>query len=174
MPPESGTIVVLHACRRTTPSGYDITPAQWDQVIAARSRHARLTPFLTWYSPGLWQRRCRGRRVIREARRRRSGLFVSTSFSGAFALRRARVLLLSLLPGAGRSRSRVLSQLKIAIRNQLAHSTSSPSTAAPWWRQGASHPLASALWGKELAKCASAHQVTQLVDRPEGRRRQAG
>ncbi len=30
----AGTIVVLHACCHN-PTGYDITPAQWDQVIAA-------------------------------------------------------------------------------------------------------------------------------------------
>src|ERR1035437_3229084 len=31
---EAGTVVVLHACCHN-PTGYDITPAQWDQVIAA-------------------------------------------------------------------------------------------------------------------------------------------
>ena len=30
----AGTIVVLHACCHN-PTGYDITSAQWDQVIAA-------------------------------------------------------------------------------------------------------------------------------------------
>jgi hypothetical protein len=40
----AGTIVVLHACCHN-PTGYDITPAQWDQVIAAVKARG-LVPFL--------------------------------------------------------------------------------------------------------------------------------
>jgi aspartate/tyrosine/aromatic aminotransferase len=41
---QAGTIVVLHACCHN-PTGYDITAAQWDQVIApVKARN--LTPFL--------------------------------------------------------------------------------------------------------------------------------
>ena len=40
----AGTIVVLHACCHN-PTGYDITAAQWDQVIAAVNTN-RLVPFL--------------------------------------------------------------------------------------------------------------------------------
>jgi aromatic-amino-acid transaminase len=39
-----GTIVVLHACCHN-PTGYDITPAQWDQVVEA-VRAGRLIAFL--------------------------------------------------------------------------------------------------------------------------------
>jgi aromatic-amino-acid transaminase len=40
----AGTIVVLHACCHN-PTGYDITPAQWDEVIAVvKANH--LVPFL--------------------------------------------------------------------------------------------------------------------------------
>jgi aromatic-amino-acid transaminase len=41
---EAGTIVVLHACCHN-PTGYDITPAQWDQVIAVVKARG-LTAFL--------------------------------------------------------------------------------------------------------------------------------
>eukprot|EP01041_Mallomonas_annulata_P015542 gene15542-32836_t len=40
----AGTIVVLHACCHN-PTGYDITPEQWDQVIAV-VKAKNLTPFL--------------------------------------------------------------------------------------------------------------------------------
>ena len=40
----AGTIVVLHACCHN-PTGYDITAAQWDQVIAA-VKAKNLVPFL--------------------------------------------------------------------------------------------------------------------------------
>ena len=50
----AGTIIVLHACCHN-PTGYDITPAQWDQVIAVIK--ARLTPFLTWRQ-GFGTRHC--------------------------------------------------------------------------------------------------------------------
>src|SRR5450830_1860241 len=40
----AGTIVVLHACCHN-PTGYDITPAQWDEVIAA-VKFKNLVPFL--------------------------------------------------------------------------------------------------------------------------------
>ena len=39
-----GTIVVLHACCHN-PTGYDITPAQWQQVVAAVKARG-LVPFL--------------------------------------------------------------------------------------------------------------------------------
>ena len=39
-----GTIVLLHACCHN-PTGYDITPAQWDQVIAV-VKAKQLVPFL--------------------------------------------------------------------------------------------------------------------------------
>src|SRR5674476_529007 len=40
----AGTVVVLHACCHN-PTGYDITPAQWDQVISA-VKAKQLVPFL--------------------------------------------------------------------------------------------------------------------------------
>jgi aromatic-amino-acid transaminase len=42
----AGTIVVLHACCHN-PTGYDITPAQWDQVVAT-SRRASSPRSWTW------------------------------------------------------------------------------------------------------------------------------
>ena len=41
---EPGTIIVLHACCHN-PTGYDLTPEQWNEVIAVLQRK-RLTPFL--------------------------------------------------------------------------------------------------------------------------------
>ena len=45
--PPAGTIVVLHACCHN-PTGYDITPEQWDQVIAAVQGRASWCRSSTW------------------------------------------------------------------------------------------------------------------------------
>jgi aromatic-amino-acid transaminase len=43
---EAGTVVVLHACCHN-PTGYDITPAQWDQVVEV-VKAAAWSPSSTW------------------------------------------------------------------------------------------------------------------------------
>ena len=50
----AGTVVVLHACCHN-PTGYDITPEQWDQVVAAvKAQQTRRLP--RHGLPGLRQR----------------------------------------------------------------------------------------------------------------------
>src|SRR5438309_8069679 len=48
-----GTVVVLHACCHN-PTGYDITPEQWDQVVAA-VKARKLVPFLDMAYQGFGQ-----------------------------------------------------------------------------------------------------------------------
>ena len=43
----AGTIVVLHACCHN-PTGCDLTPAQWAQVVDAVQAHAAWCPSSTW------------------------------------------------------------------------------------------------------------------------------
>ena len=115
----SGTIVVLHACCHN-PTGYDITPAQWDQVIAVVKARS-LTPFLDMAYQGF------GHGIVEDgaavAKFVAAGLsfFVSTSFSKSFSLYGERVGALSVLCASKEEADRVLSQLKLVIRTNYSN-----------------------------------------------------
>ena len=115
----AGTIVVLHACCHN-PTGYDITPAQWDQVIAV-VKARDLTPFLDMAYQGF------GHGIVEDgaavAKFVAAGLsfFVSTSFSKSFSLYGERVGALSVLCASKEEADRVLSQLKLVIRTNYSN-----------------------------------------------------
>ncbi len=115
----AGTIVVLHACCHN-PTGYDITPAQWDQVIAVVKARS-LTPFLDMAYQGF------GHGIVEDgaavAKFVAAGLsfFVSTSFSKSFSLYGERVGALSVLCASKEEADRVLSQLKLVIRTNYSN-----------------------------------------------------
>ncbi|MBU2408346.1 MAG: aromatic amino acid transaminase, partial [Gammaproteobacteria bacterium] len=111
---EAGTVVVLHACCHN-PTGYDITPEQWDQVVAA-VKAKNLVAFLDMAYQGFgFGIREDGAAVAKFVD---AGLtfFVSTSFSKSFSLYGERVGALSVLCASKEEAARVLSQLKIVIR----------------------------------------------------------
>ena len=98
----AGTIVVLHACCHN-PTGYDITPAQWDQVVAAVKAN-NLTPFLDMAYQGFGNGIQEDGAVIGKFVAAGLTFFVSTSFSKSFSLYGERVGALSVLcPGARES-----------------------------------------------------------------------
>jgi aromatic-amino-acid transaminase len=115
----AGTIVVLHACCHN-PTGYDITAAQWDQVIAAvKSR--QLVPFLDMAYQGFGHGIAEDGAVIAKFVAAGLSFFVSTSFSKSFSLYGERVGALSVLCQSKEEADRVLSQLKIAIRTNYSN-----------------------------------------------------
>jgi aromatic-amino-acid transaminase len=116
---EAGTIVVLHACCHN-PTGYDITPAQWDQVIAVVQSRS-LTPFLDMAYQGFGHGIAEDGAVIGKFVAAGLRFFVSTSFSKSFSLYGERVGALSVLCQDKEEASRVLSQLKIAIRTNYSN-----------------------------------------------------
>lgn len=115
----AGTIVVLHACCHN-PTGYDITPAQWDQVIAA-VKAKQLTPFLDMAYQGFGHGIQEDGAVIGKFVEAGLTFFVSTSFSKSFSLYGERVGALSVLCESKDEAARVLSQLKIAIRTNYSN-----------------------------------------------------
>jgi aromatic-amino-acid transaminase len=117
----AGTIVVLHACCHN-PTGYDITSAQWDQVIAA--------VIGKFVAAGL----C---------------FFVSTSFSKSFSLYGERVGALSVLCENKDEADRVLSQLKIVIRTNYSNPQIHGATVVA---NVLNNPELRALWEKELGE----------------------
>lgn len=115
----AGTIVVLHACCHN-PTGYDITAAQWDQVIAA-VKAKNLVPFLDMAYQGFGNGIAEDGAVIGKFVAAGLTFFVSTSFSKSFSLYGERVGALSVLCASKEEADRVLSQLKIVIRTNYSN-----------------------------------------------------
>ncbi len=115
----AGTIVVLHACCHN-PTGYDITAAEWDQVIEVL-KAGKLTPFLDMAYQGFGHGIKEDGAVIGKFVASGMNFFVSTSFSKSFSLYGERVGGLSVLCQDKEEAGRVLSQLKIVIRTNYSN-----------------------------------------------------
>lgn len=143
----AGTIVVLHACCHN-PTGYDITPAQWDQVIAAVEAGG-LTPFLDMAYQGFGHGINEDGAVIGKFVEAGLTFFVSTSFSKSFSLYGERVGALSVLCESREEAARVLSQLKIAIRTNYSNP---PIHGGAVVAAVLNDPARRAVWEAELAE----------------------
>jgi aromatic-amino-acid transaminase len=115
----AGTIVVLHACCHN-PTGYDITAAQWDSVIAT-VKARELTPFLDMAYQGFGHGISEDGAVIGKFVAAGLSFFVSTSFSKSFSLYGERVGALSVLCESKEEADRVLSQIKLVIRTNYSN-----------------------------------------------------
>jgi aromatic-amino-acid transaminase len=115
----AGSIVVLHACCHN-PTGYDITPAQWDQVIAV-VKAKNLVPFLDMAYQGFGYGLKEDGAVIGKFVAAGLLFFVATSFSKSFSLYGERVGALSVMCESKEEAARVLSQLKIVIRTNYSN-----------------------------------------------------
>ena len=142
-----GTIVLLHACCHN-PTGYDISPDQWDEVIAV-VKNKFLVPFLDMAYQGFGFGIAEDGAVIGKFVASGLNFFVSTSFSKSFSLYGERVGALSVLCQDKEEASRVLSQLKVVIRTNY----SNPPTHGGAIVAGVlSNPELRALWEKELGE----------------------
>jgi len=115
----AGTIVVLHACCHN-PTGCDLTPAQWTQVVQAVKQRG-LVPFLDMAYQGFGQGIREDGAVIQQFLAAEIDFFVSTSFSKSFSLYGERVGALSVVCATKDEAARVLSQLKIVIRTNYSN-----------------------------------------------------
>jgi aromatic-amino-acid transaminase len=116
---KAGTIVVLHACCHN-PTGYDITPAQWDQVIEV-VKARQLTAFLDMAYQGFGHGIVEDGAVISKFVAAGLSFLVSTSFSKSFSLYGERVGALSVLCASKEEADKVLSQLKLVIRTNYSN-----------------------------------------------------
>ena len=142
-----GTIVVLHACCHN-PTGYDITSADWDKVIAV-VKAKELTPFLDMAYQGFGYGIAEDGAVIAKFLAAGLNFFVSTSFSKSFSLYGERVGGLSVLCQDKEETSRVLSQLKIVIRTNYSNP---PTHGGAVVAAVLNNPELRALWEKELGE----------------------
>ncbi len=115
----AGTVVVLHACCHN-PTGYDITPEQWDQAVAV-VKEKQLTPFLDMAYQGFGFGIQEDGAVIQKFVDAGLTFLVSTSFSKSFSLYGERVGALSVLCTDKAEAAKVLSQLKITIRTNYSN-----------------------------------------------------
>jgi aromatic-amino-acid transaminase len=116
---EPGTVVVLHACCHN-PTGYDLTPEQWAQVIEV-VRDGGLTAFLDMAYQGFSRSLEEDGAVVRSFVDAGLTFFCSTSFSKSFSLYGERVGALSIVCSDADEAKRVLSQLKIVVRTNYSN-----------------------------------------------------
>ena len=142
----AGTIVVLHACCHN-PTGYDISPAQWEQVIAALKAR-KLVPFLDMAYQGFGEGIAEDGAVIQQFLAAGLDFFVATSFSKSFSLYGERVGALSVVCASKEEAGRVLSQIKRVIRSNYSNP---PTHGAQIVATVLSSPELRAQWEQELA-----------------------
>jgi len=143
----AGTVVVLHACCHN-PTGYDITPAQWDQVVEV-VKTKNLTAFLDMAYQGFGHGIQEDGAVIQKFIAAGLNFLVSTSFSKSFSLYGERVGALSVVCKDKEECGRVLSQLKIVIRTNYSNP---PIHGGAVVAAVLGNPELRALWEKELGE----------------------
>jgi len=143
----AGTVIVLHACCHN-PTGYDITSAQWDQVVAV-VKAKNLVPFLDMAYQGFGYGLKEDGAAVQKFVAAGLTCFVSTSFSKSFSLYGERVGALSVLCDSKEEADRVLSQLKIVIRTNYSNP---PTHGGAVVATVLNNPELRALWEKELGE----------------------
>jgi aromatic-amino-acid transaminase len=143
---QSGTVVLLHACCHN-PTGYDLTPQQWDQVVAA-VKARKLIAFLDMAYQGFGQGIVEDGIAVQKFVASGEDFFVSTSFSKSLSLYGERVGALSVLCANKDEAARVLSQLKIVIRTNYSNP---PTHGGQVAATVLNTPELRALWERELA-----------------------
>ena len=141
----AGTIVVLHACCHN-PTGCDLTPAQWDKVVAV-VKQRKLVAFLDMAYQGFGDGIAEDGAVVQQFLAGGFDFFVSTSFSKSFSLYGERVGALSVVCSSAEEAARVLSQLKIVIRTNYSNP---PTHGAQVVATVLSTPALRAQWEQEL------------------------
>ncbi|MEH0165488.1 amino acid aminotransferase [Roseateles microcysteis] len=140
------TVVVLHACCHN-PTGYDLTAAQWEQVVAAVKARG-LVAFLDMAYQGFGEGIAEDGAVIQQFLAAGLDFFVSTSFSKSFSLYGERVGALSVVCASADETAKVLSQLKIVIRTNYSNP---PTHGAQVVATVLGTPALRSMWEEELA-----------------------
>ena len=142
----AGAVVVLHACCHN-PTGYDLTPAQWDELVALVKARS-LVPFLDMAYQGFGQGIAEDGAAVAKFVASGMDFLVANSFSKSFSLYGERVGALSVVCESADEAARVLSQLKIAIRTNYSNP---PIHGAQIVATVLSTPALRSQWEQELA-----------------------
>lgn len=140
------TIVVLHACCHN-PTGVDLTPEQWNEIIAIL-RERSCIPFLDLAYQGFADGIEADSAVVRSFAASGMPCFIASSFSKSFSLYGERVGALTIVTAGADESRRVLSQLKRVIRTNYSNP---PTHGAQVVTTVLSTPALRAQWEQELA-----------------------
>jgi aromatic-amino-acid transaminase len=156
-----GTIVVLHACCHN-PTGVDLAPDQWTQVVEV-SRERQLLPFLDIAYQGFGDGLEPDGAAVRLFADAGMTFFVASSFSKSFSLYGERVGALSIVAADKDEATRILSQLKRVIRTNYSNPPTHGGTVVA---TVLTTPALHALWEKELGAMRERIRSmrTRLVD----------
>jgi len=153
-----GTIVVLHACCHN-PTGCDLTPAQWSEVVAVVKAHG-LVPFLDMAYQGFGAGLAEDGAAVGLFVASGLDFFVATSFSKSFSLYGERVGALSVVCQSAEEAARVLSQLKIVIRTNYSNP---PIHGAQIVATVLTAPALRAQWEQELTSMRARIKAMRLA-----------
>ena len=141
------SIIILHACCHN-PTGVDLTPEQWTQVLAVL-RERNHIPFLDIAYQGFAEGIYEDAAAVRLFADSGMSFFVSSSFSKSFSLYGERVGALSIVTESSEQAGRVLSQLKRVIRTNYSNP---PTHGATVVGNVLNSPELNALWQEELGQ----------------------
>jgi aromatic-amino-acid transaminase len=142
-----GSVVVLHACCHN-PTGVDLTPQDWQQVLDVVRAKGHI-PFLDIAYQGFGEGIDEDAEAVRLFASAGLTFFVSSSFSKSFSLYGERVGALSMVTGSREESTRVLSQIKRVIRTNYSNP---PTHGAMIVSTVLNSPELRALWEEELAQ----------------------
>ena len=141
------SIVLLHPCCHN-PTGADLTPAEWDQVIAVLKKQD-LIPFLDIAYQGFSQGLAEDAYAIRALDQAGMNFIVSNSFSKIFSLYGERIGGLTFVCDDQATAQKVLGQLKATVRRIYS---SPPTTGALLVNNVLSDHALTTLWTAELTQ----------------------
>src|SRR3954468_15070966 len=141
----AGDVVVLHACCHN-PTGVDLEPGQWEEVLKI-VRTRGLLPFVDLAYQGFGDSLEADAFAARLFSSALSPVFLSSSFSKSFSLYGERVGALSVVTSSDEEALRVLSQLKRIVRTNYSNP---PTHGGQLVATVLASPQLRSLWEREL------------------------
>ncbi len=142
----AGSVALLHACCHN-PTGVDIQPEQWQQVVAALKKSGAV-PFLDIAYQGFGDGIEDDAVAVRAFAASGMNFFVASSFSKSFSLYGERVGALSIITSDKDETARVVSQVKRVIRTNYS---TPPTHGEAIVATVLADPKLRGLWEEELA-----------------------
>jgi aromatic-amino-acid transaminase len=143
----ANSVVVLHACCHN-PTGADITPAQWAEVVEL-CKAKNLIPFLDMAYQGFADGIEEDGAAVQLFARSGMSFFISSSFSKSFSLYGERVGALTVVTENKEETTRVISQIKRVIRTNYSNP---PTHGASVVATILNSPELRKMWEDELAE----------------------
>lgn len=143
----AGTIVLLHACCHN-PTGVDLSPAQWEEIVALCSEK-NFVPFLDLAYQGFGDGIAQDALAVQLFAKSGMPFLVASSFSKSFSLYGERVGALSVVTRNADEAARVLSQVKRVIRTNYSNP---PTHGGAIVADVLTTPELRQLWEDELAE----------------------